>query len=274
MSLREWQDQVGTLLLKPSQEAQVGRVADPKVRVLALYEELLFNTVCGTVENIYPFTHQVLTHHQGEENQWRGLVEAYRRACPNRSYSLIGAICDFSQFLGKQSALMAEFPFIADLARYEWLEMAVLNDPEPALHEGLASMVPDVALFDQYQPVWNPIRRLYTFSYNIPVLLDAWKASPQSVLENPARFSVPQDLLIYRDPRTLDARFFVVNELTATLLRLSGKGASYEATLTALQSEIPALVQLSGAVLKRQAQGLFEDCLGKGILMGSLSGSI
>lgn len=274
MSLREWQEHVGTLLLKPTGEAQVGSSADPNASALALYEELLFNTVCGIMETIYPFTHQVLIHKQADESQWRGLVEAYRRACPNRSHSLIGAICDFPAFLGKQPALMAEFPFIADLAHYEWLEMAVLNDPEPALPAGLVSMVPDGALFDQYQPVWNPIRRLHTFSYQIPALLDAWKASPQSVLQNPARFSAPQALLIYRDPRTLNARFFVVNELTATLLRLSGKGASYEATLTALQSEIPALVQVPMDVLKRQAYGLLEDCLENGILMGSLSGSV
>ncbi len=269
MSLREWQEQLGTLLLKPIQASLVGSVADPNASALALYEELLLNTVCGTLESIYPFTHQVLTHNQADNSHWRSWVDAYRRAFPNRSYSLIGAICDFSEFLESQPALLAEFPFLVDLARYEWLEMVVLNDPESDLPARLEPMVPDLALFDQYQPVWNPIRRLQTFSYNIPILLDAWKASPQSVLESPGLFQGEVDVLIYRDSRTLDARFFVVNTLTATLLRLSATGVSYEEGLTALYSEIPALSQLPMDVLKAQARGLLEDCLEKDILLGS-----
>ncbi|WP_303673922.1 HvfC/BufC family peptide modification chaperone [Vampirovibrio chlorellavorus] len=270
MSLREWQAQLGTVLLRPNPEKALSSAKVPHTGALALYQELLFNTVCGTVESIYPFTHQVLTYNQPDDSQWQGWVDAYRRAYPNRSYSLIGAICDFPEFLERQPALMVEFPFIADLARYEWLEMAVLNDPEPDFSADLEPMVPEIALFGQYQPVWNPIRRLQTFSYQIPTLLDAWKASPQSVLESPALFQGELDVLIYRDFRTLDARFFVVNALTATLLRLSASGASYEAGLTALQAGIPALSQLPTDVLKEHARGLLENCLDQGILWGSV----
>jgi hypothetical protein len=95
MSLREWQEQLGSQLLQPRPHAQASLSKEINAGALVLYQELLFNTVCGTVETIYPLTRQVLTHHPADESQWRALVESYRRACPNRSYSLIGAICDF-----------------------------------------------------------------------------------------------------------------------------------------------------------------------------------
>jgi hypothetical protein len=181
----------------------------------------------------------------------------------------MGAVSGFHQYLASRMDWMAQYPFLSDLALYEWLEMEVLNLPDASPPDTLKFEVPALEDFNAFYPVWNPAKRLQAFAYNIPVLLDQLKQkqrNPQweQVLPNPV------DILIYRDPVSLGVRFFYLNDMTASLLRLS-VDCSYQDALLLLKRELPLLEGVPIDVIQLQAQGLFQNCLQQGMLLGSVS---
>jgi hypothetical protein len=271
MSLLEWQTRLSEALILP-QSAEVTRLellGAVDASKLALYQELMFNTVRDTLQNIYPFTYALLSQQGKDLTSWNRLVDDYRRHCPNRSYKLMGAVSGFHQYLASQVDWMAQYPFLSDLALYEWLEMEVLNLPDAILPDTLKPEVPVPEDFSAFFPVWNPAKRLRAFGYNIPVLLDQLKQKQKNTpLEQV--FPNPVDILIYRDTERLGVRFFCLNEMTASLMRLS-VDCSYQEALLALKRALPVLEGVPIDALQGQAQSLFQSCLQKGMLLGSLS---
>ncbi|WP_373532322.1 putative DNA-binding domain-containing protein [Vampirovibrio sp.] len=273
MSLLEWQTGLSQALLLPHQPTRDASrwalLGQQDASKLALYQELMFNTVRDTLQNIYPFTYALLSQHGQDLQAWHTLVDDYRRHCPNRSYKLMGAISNFHDYLATQADLMEHYPFLADLALYEWLEMEVLNLPDVALSSGLKPEVPGLTQLGSFCPVWNPVKRLQGFHYNIPILLDQLQAK-RSTAPLASAPRDPVEILIYRDPETLEVRFFCLNEITASLMRLSEAG-SYHQALLALKLELPMLADIPAAVIAEQALALFQNCLQKGMLLGSVS---
>ncbi len=272
MSLADWQQQLSQALLRPDSPelndlTALKGVEGHRVR---LYEELLFNTVLETLQSIYPYTYALLSRNGAHEADWRALADDYRRRYPNCSHKLMGAVSGFSAYLAEQPSLMSAMPYLADMALYEWLEMEVMNLPDQLLPDLVEPWVPEVGQLDCYSPAWNLARRLHTFDYNIPHLLDLLKASDYQ-LEADAVAEMRTEILIYRDPVTMQARFFCLNELTASLMRLSEPGCAYQEALMALRSGLPALGQVPETAMIQQARQLFVSCLEKGMLLGSLS---
>ena len=77
---------------------------------------------------------------------------------------------------------------------------------------------------------------------------------------------------MYRDPKTLRARFFVLNDLTAALLTTLKPQQSYQAGLERLIAQTPALQALPLETVRMEAETLLRQCLEKGILLGSAKG--
>jgi hypothetical protein len=185
MGLRSWQFALATHLLLPT-----GTTADilplTLKQPLALYQELLSGTVLETMQGIYPHTYRLLSQNGEKESAWKALIEQYRRQNPNASYKLSGAAQSFPAFLATQQNQIEIFPFLSDLARYEWLELEMLQCPDelpsfdllaassrtspvvalPVDETGLAQMATTHAL------QWTPVRTLNMFAYNIPDLID------------------------------------------------------------------------------------------------------
>lgn len=266
--LRHWQSALADHLLLP-EKPLAGCLEAIEPWRLKLYEELLFNTVLETLESIYPHCHRLLSRNGQDEEGWRKLAERYRRAYPNPSHKLMGAVWSFAEFLANQQEWIAEAPYLPDLARYEWLEMEVLNLPDVSVPAGFLSEVSPPELWMTMSPCWNPARRLEHFDYHVPKLLEALKAADFE-LQGLSLETEPVDILIYRDPVSLDARFFCLNALTARLLAVS-EGRSYQAALDQLITELPMLRDLPVETVRQQAAGLFENCLQNGLLLGSCS---
>lgn len=276
MSLRDWQSQLGQALLLPEPPglcrfSALQGIEGPK---LSLYEELLFNTVAETLQSIYPYSYRLISDEGQNDADWLALVEQYRRAYPNQSYKLMGAVSAFPAFLAEQVVWVQKFPFLPDLALYEWLEMQVLNLPDAPPEQTLHATVPEPDTWDVYAPLWNPARQLHPFQFHVPEILEAlhqdWhddglNRSVSDILPKPV------DILIYRDPQTLEARFFCLNTLTAQLLNISSQpNQSYGRALIELQSGLPALQAVPMDIIRQQAYGLFANCLQNGMLLGSI----
>lgn len=285
MSLREWQTQLSRALLleksgPPGDLPALQGIAEEQI---TLYEELLFNTVLEALQNIYPYTYKLFSREGEADAEWRRLAETFRRAHPNSSYKLMGAVSTFPAFLEQQADWMAQYPFLADLALYEWLEMVVLNFPSsdfsaPSPDTPLELSVVPVDQWSVYAPCWNPTRQLHGFQFNIPNILEylntlenwvaLWDAND---FIDPVFSENPVDILIYRDPHTLEARFFCLNALTAALIRdSSAPDRTYEQVISALLERTPSLKTVPGDILRAQAFELFRICQENGILTGSL----
>jgi hypothetical protein len=271
VSLREWQTQLGQALLLPNAPPMCGFPAlhGLEDRRLALYNELISNTLLETLQSIYPYTYHLLSDHGDSEDDWKTLAGQYRRAYPNQSHKLMDAVSSFPNFLSQQSDLIEQYPFLADLAEYEWLEMEVMNLSDQPVVLDLANELPPVEEWDDYRPVWNPAGRLQHFQFNIPEMLELLKQE-DSLLNVQDLPPAPVDILIYRDPETLDARFFCLNALTALLMQLSQEeDVSYLKALMQLQEQNPVLQSVPLEVMLQQAVGLFTNCLETGMLLGS-----
>lgn len=273
MSLLDWQTQFSQALLLPDapELCKLPSLQGIEGKRIALYEELMFNTVLDTLQNIYPYTYRLLSREGEREAEWVALAEQYRRGYPNQSYKLMGAVCAFPEFLAEQGNLIRKYPFLTDLALYEWLEMVVLNLPNPADEIQMAS-VPAPEAWAQYSPVWNAAAELRRFNYHVPEILELfhledtdWKS-----LESGKIPKKSVDILIYRDPQTMEARFFCLNGLTARLIQLSTDASiSYAEAITRLQQDLPTLQGIPAEVITQQAAGLFQMCLQNGMLLGS-----
>jgi uncharacterized protein len=240
---------------------------------LVLYEELLFNTVEDTMQGFFPFCKRFI-----EEDQWVPLIERYRRAYPNRSYYLYKVGQDFPQFLTQDKALVEKFPFLPDLALYQWLEIEIHNLPNFTYPLGFQ---PDLTwtpeLIENRAPFWNPAAKLVSLSYPIPALIHHIK---QLIDEEPELDVIPEGVFqvteqptmvfIYRDPETFQKRLFEVNSLTASLLHLSAaSNQSFLELFQTLQATTPALQNLPLETIVVEGIKLLQNCHQQNMLLGS-----
>lgn len=279
MLLAEWQNQLSQALVLPATEdanQDLSALQGVEARRLALYQELMFNTVAESLQSIYPYTYQFMSANGRDAKIWEALVEDYRRAYPNPSHKLMGAVEHFPEFLSQQEDWLAQYPFLSELALYEWLEMQVLNLPDSHPPMAHPHGLPSLDELAHYAPVWNPSRVLQHFEYPIPELITLIQTHVE--LENPSNAEAelktepqPLDILIYRDPHLLHVRFFCLNGLTNLLIQLSTAqpGVAYREILEQLREIIPALQDMPMAELEAQAIGLFQTCLDAAILLGS-----
>jgi len=245
----------------------------------SLYAELLQNTVYETLSSFFPYCKQLLNE------DWFSLCEAYRRQYPNKSYQLFRCAENVPAFLGEQSNWVERYPFLEDLARYEWIEVQVENEREQILPKHTIPFAPDSP--EQLQtlaPVWNTASELQTSWYPIPRIIEAMqkdgaanKDSNNPKWTNTMAIDYHLTLLfIFRDPWSHRARFFELNSLTAQLIQLSliNPKESYESILKELQSSIPELAAISLETLLNEGLSIFKQLHTEGILLGSCPSEI
>jgi len=312
MSLKALQEAMGALLLQPEgaqvlqddaqwqdflkQDSSKALKRLSRTR-LVLYEELLLNTVQDTLGRIHPYCRTVLEDLLGID--WLATADAYRRQHPNPSFQLHNAVSEFSAFLAaaygkaqpsKPSAKMTasimqnlhgavrQFPFLPELARYEWLEVVVCQEPDQKASPTLQPDIPlDVHRLDRVRPYWNPHLRLQQFDYPIPAIISLISETPPAALKTSLAHVQPEpaQILIYRDPATLKARYFQLNPASAALLiklinlSLPGK-QPYLWQLRNLKQQEPLFRDIPDTAFYPQALQMLVHCQQAGILLGSL----
>jgi hypothetical protein len=239
---------------------------------LFLYEELLFASVEDTLSSLFPVTVHFL------KPEWHALVEKYRRQFPNSSFQLYHVARDFPEFVQGLSHYMKKYPFLWDLALYEWLEIEVLNQEDEPLPSDLQLGFPaEASMLPVFMPVLNPIRRQHTFEYPIPAILTE-ASRREEVGQGFDSFSIdgkpvqPAEttMLIYRDSETFKARFFNLTPLTGAMIVVMAEHQSYEVSFQTLHTSVPALAQVPYETLAQQGIGLLNQCFQQKILLGSV----
>ncbi len=180
--------------------------ADVKLPRIDMYRELLFNNINNFLASNFPVLRQII-----DDAQWEALARDFfaRHACSSPYFSEIPE--EFLAYLQNERGSADDFPFMLELAHYEWVEMAVAIAKEvtPAIH-----LPPDSLAGHRISlsPVAWPL------AYQYPV----HKIAPSFLpTEPPAQ---PTFLIVYRNPED-EVQFLEITPMTYRLLEiLQGNG--------------------------------------------------
>lgn len=194
-----------------------------EARRLKVYRELIYNNIEGFISSGFPVLRSLY-----DDGQWRDLVQSFIDNHHCRTPYFLEISQEFIQYLAERHRPRpCDGPFIAELAHYEWVELAldVAQDEPPA---------PPPADVDPRarSPRLSPVAWL--LSYTFPV----HRVGPGNRPQEPA---APTFLVVYRD-RADAVGFMELNAATARLLELvrEGDGRCGAALLEQLANELQA----------------------------------
>lgn len=167
-------------------------------RRMAVYNELLFNNICGFLDSCFPVCRATLG-----EKRWRQLNRSFYRDWPSHTPWFHEIPYELVRYLNETTLKQPLPAWLAELADYEWVELAVdiIDCPTPN-HARKGDLLVE-------QPVLNPT--LMNLSYQWPV----HKIGPDYRPRKPQ----PTHLLVYRDDQD-KVQFIASNPVTAHLLEL------------------------------------------------------
>ena len=184
-------------------------------RRMAAYDELLINNLRGFLDRCFPVARACLG-----ELRWGRLCRAFLRDWPCRTSWFREIPREFVDYL--LATRPPRLPrWFADLARYEWAELAVdVMDVRP----GAVSAIGDVL---DGRPVRNPAALSLAFDWPVQ------RIGPDFRPRRPA----PVHLLVYRDGED-DLRFMELSPATARLLALLDGATSGGEAIVRLAAEL------------------------------------
>ena len=196
--------------------------ADVNPQRMAMYRELFFNNINSFLSSNFPVLRKILN-----DQQWQALAQDFfsRHRCQTPHFSEIAE--EFLDFLQNERQCEDDFPFLLELAHYEWVEMALsIAQAEPIL--GDAAFVNDIL---KQQISLSPLA--WPLVYQFPVERIGPDFLPQTA---PAYASY---LIVYRD-REYAVHFMQTTALTYHLLQLIDQRAGRRGQdyLNALSAEL------------------------------------
>ena len=195
--MRQSQLEMAAFLRNPEHNAPP---AGLEARRLKIYQDLIYNNIEGFISSGFP----VLCSLYSEEN-WHSLVRLFIEGHRCHSPYFLEISQEFLTFLNERHEPRAcDPPFIAALAHYEWVELAldIAEHEAPPLQ---ADKDPTTAVPELSELAW-------VLSYPFPVHL----IGPANQPDEPAE---PVFLVVYRD-REDKVCFVELNAATARLLEL------------------------------------------------------
>ncbi len=106
--------------------------ADVKESRMIMYRELFFNNIEGFLSGNFPVLRKILN-----DQQWFALVQDFfvKHPCQSPHFSQIPE--EFLDYLQKERDGSGDFPFMLELAHYEWVEMALSIAKEEVVSSNL-----------------------------------------------------------------------------------------------------------------------------------------
>jgi hypothetical protein len=191
-------------------------------RRLKIYEDLVYNNIEGFISGGFPVLRSLY-----EDAHWHALVRVFidQHSCHTPYFLEISQ--EFVQFLMNDYTLRdIDPPFLAELAHYEWVELALDISEE---------VLPDpVEIEDLHATVLKLSPLAWLLSYRFPVHRIGAMFRPTD-----ADIGAPTYLVVYRN-RADEVRFIELNAATARLLQLLSDNEQQPAAtvLAALAGEL------------------------------------
>ena len=173
-------------------------------RRIKIYTELFYNNVEGFIASGFPVLRSLY-----EDDDWHTLVRDYFKNHMNKTPYFLEVSQEFLDYLQNERGEREEdFPFMLELAHYEWVELALSVDETEIDLNGIDA---NGDLLDGH-PVVSPLA--WPLSYNYPVHQISDEFQPDAPGEQPTH------VVVYRDNKEDDVHFMELNPVTARLIYL------------------------------------------------------
>jgi hypothetical protein len=175
--------------------------ADVEPQRMAMYRELFFNNIDSFLSANFPVLRTLLN-----DRQWFELGQDFFAKHVSQSPHFSEIPEEFLDYLQNERDSSADFPFMLELAHYEWVEM-VLSIAKETVHENQQNLDDLLNLRIQLSPLAWPL------VYQYPVQ----QISPAYLPETPPEQAT--FLVVYRNPDD-EVNFSVITPITYRLLQI------------------------------------------------------
>ena len=203
MNLKKTQKIIKDLILFDSiwkKRNEVKGLSGATLEKIKIYRGLVRNSFFDMSTNIYPYTSKLLS------KSWDVLLSDYIEKYPPGSPILNKVVEHIPQYLSARKDILKKYPFINELARYEWLEVEIYE------REGNGKKSKILSL--------NPVHEVCTFQYAIPEIVE--------MIENKKPlekiYKQRTNVLAYRDPKYFCVRFFELSTSSLAFIDLLKSG--------------------------------------------------
>lgn len=247
-SLREQQFALARHVRDPQSNPPPPDIED---RRLAIYRDLLYNNIEGLLAGNFPVIRKTLA-----DVDWHALVRAFLadHRCRTPLFTEIGR--EFIRFLeSRQEAGAGDPPWLAELAHYEWVELALqISDEALPPHDPQGDLL-------QGPPQVSPFA--WALAYRWPVQRIGPQHRPDAAPESPT-------LLLVRRDGAGDVRFAEISPLVYRLLELLGESdpPTGRESLARLASEAGAT---DTEAFLREGAAMLQHLRDEGTLLGTRS---
>lgn len=173
--------------------------ADIKKPRMDMYRELFFNNIDSFLSSNFPVLRRIL-----DDSAWQALAQDFfsKHTCKSPYFSEIPE--EFLDYLENERNNPDDYPFLLELAHYEWVEMALaIAKEEPLINDSALQLESRVQLSALAWPL----------AYQYPV----HKIAPDFLPKAPSE--QPTCLIVYRDLQD-DVHFMEITPLTYRLLTI------------------------------------------------------
>lgn len=178
---------------------------------MAMYRSLFFNNIEGFLSGNFPVLRALL-----DDELWLALVQDFYAKHPCHTPYFLQIPAEFLAYLQHERQCEADFPFMLELAHYEWVEMALATSKEEA-----------VTQTKHLDDLLNQAIALSPLAWPLAYQYPVHKIGPDFL---PLAASVqPTFIVVYRNAED-DVNFIEITALTYRLLELI---QAEEAILTA-----------------------------------------
>ena len=224
---------------------------DIEERRMAIYRDLLYRNVESFLANSFPVLRKVL-----KDDEWHTLMRGYFKNHQSRTPLFPRMPQEFLQYLqDNQESTAGLYPFLLELAHYEWVELALSIDTREIRQDGIdtgGDLLSGV-------PVLNELS--WSLAYQYPV----HRIGPDNLPgEKPAQ---PTCLLVYRDSQD-KVRFIELNPLAARLVDCLKENADKKTGREILTELAGEIAHPDPEVVINGGHAVLEDMREKQALLG------
>ncbi|MBY0357727.1 MAG: DNA-binding domain-containing protein [Candidatus Obscuribacterales bacterium] len=257
---RRWFLAGATLEQAPDSVAELSAEMLPELdkRGIELYGNLIGYGHHDVLESIYPHCAFLLA------GEWQSVMEDYFLKCPPVHYNLNRICQPFSAYVTEYGGkYLKRYPFLAELADYEWIELEKMEDPREVKRVG-GENISGLEQIVGCAPVINPTLILRRYEY--PLLEIVEKLEEGQKL--PAKIKKSATVIaVFREADSHGAEFMELGETVVKLLEktLSEK-VSYQDLLLQFLADNPQSSPETGIV---EFLEIIEELQSSCLLVGS-----
>jgi Putative DNA-binding domain len=239
---------------------------------LKQYRYMVVATVEETLKAVFPYCFKLL------KESWKRLAESYSLAHPSDTYRLLYTVEAFPEFLKEQKLPLSKYPFLPDLALYEWIEAALLGACNPVYPTNLLAEIPAArAGLETLAPTLNAVSDCLFLQYPIHEMLHFLKTHSAKEILAKNFTEKPTVLWMFRDTASHQCRTFTLNALLAFWLNLVKAAQDKNEMMSYQESFDKLLIEVGQSTIQVDTERFYQESLKiqkqlkeTGVLLGSV----